>query len=152
MGRAAVGHGYVLVLSEPARVARAHPPLREDADRHRGVDGGVDADGEVARVLEDDRRAEVLEAGLGPDVPRRDERQGKEDADGEADRHHVVDTVNAEHLGPEAAPGDTVRVERLRVLAGPETRAGDGEEGVAVRVDDGEHHDVWTGEVSTSKR
>ena len=58
-----------LVLGEPARVARAHPPLREDADRHGRVDRGVDAHAEVARVLEDDRRAEVLEASLRPDVP-----------------------------------------------------------------------------------
>ena len=62
----------VLVLREPARVARAHPPLREDADRHRGVDGGVDADGEVARVLQDDRRTVILEPGLRPNVPLKD--------------------------------------------------------------------------------
>ena len=67
----------VLVLHEPARVARAHPPLREDTNGHRGVDRGVDTDGEVARVLQDDGGAEVLEASLGPDVPlerRNDER------------------------------------------------------------------------------
>ena len=61
--------GDVLVLREPARVARTHPPLREDTDGHRRVDGGVDTDGEVARVLQDDGRAEVLEASLRPDVP-----------------------------------------------------------------------------------
>ena len=61
---------YALVLCEPARVARAHPPLREDADGHRRVDRRVDADGQEARVLEDDGRAEVLkQPRLRPNVP-----------------------------------------------------------------------------------
>ena len=32
------------------------------------LDGGVDPDREEARVLHDDRRVEVLEAGLGPEL------------------------------------------------------------------------------------
>lgn len=32
------------------------------------LDGGVNADRQEARVLHDDRRVEVLEAGLGPDL------------------------------------------------------------------------------------
>ena len=63
--------GYALVLGEPARVACAHPPLGEDADRHGRVDGRVDADGEEGRVLQDDRGAELLEPGLRPEVPLR---------------------------------------------------------------------------------
>ena len=61
--------GYALVLGEPPRVARAHPPLGEDTDRHGRVNGRVDADGEEGRVLQDDRGAKLLEPGLGPEVP-----------------------------------------------------------------------------------
>ncbi len=37
-----------------------------------------------------------------------DEGQGQEDTDGEADGHHVVDGVGAEHLGSETTPRDGV--------------------------------------------
>ena len=67
--------GYALVLGEPARVARAHPPLGEDADSHGRVDGRVDADGEEGRVLQDDRGAELLETSLRPEIPLLDHRQ-----------------------------------------------------------------------------
>lgn len=112
---------YTLVFREPARVARAHPVLRDDADGHRGVDGGVDADGEVARVLHDDGRVEVLEAGAGPDLVRDPEHEREEDADRERDGHHLVRSVRTEHLGAKRAPRDGVRVVLLRILAGPQT-------------------------------
>ena len=50
--------------------------------------------------------------------------------------------MRTEHLRAERAPRDGVRVVRLRVLAGPQAGAGDGEERLALGVDDGEHHDV----------
>ena len=58
----------VVVLGEPAGVARAHPPLGEDAERHGGVDLRVDADGHVAGVLQDDGGVEVLEACFRPEA------------------------------------------------------------------------------------
>lgn len=61
-------HRHSLVLREPARVARAQPPLGEDAERHRRVHRRVHADGQVARVLHDDRRVQVLETGFRPDA------------------------------------------------------------------------------------
>ena len=42
-----------------------------------------------------------------------DEREGTEDADGEAEGHHVVHGVVPEHLGREAAPRDAVRYRRV---------------------------------------
>lgn len=71
-----------------------------------------------------------------------DEGQGQEDTDGEADGHHVVDGVGAEHLGSETTPRDGVGVVALGVLARPETGTRDGEEGVTVSVNDRNHHDV----------
>ena len=68
LGTAVKGRGdYVVVFREPAWVARAHPPLREDAERHVRVDGRVQADGHVGRVLHDDGRVDVLETCLRPE-------------------------------------------------------------------------------------
>ena len=48
-----------------------------------------------------------------PGTYAEDEREGAEDADGEADGDHVVHGVDTEHLGREAAPRDAVRYRRV---------------------------------------
>ena len=63
---------YVLVLREPAWVARTDPPLGENTDCHPRVDGRIDSDRQEARVLQDDRRTVILEPGLRPDIPLKD--------------------------------------------------------------------------------
>ena len=57
------------------------------------------------------------------------ERYGQEESNGERDRDHLVRRMRTEHLRAERAPRDRIRVVALRVLTGPEARAGDGEQG-----------------------
>ena len=74
-GEAGLGELGTSVGDVLSSVVGALGTTAED-DVHIGVALGLDdrgetllADGEEARVLEDDRRAEVLEASLRPDVP-----------------------------------------------------------------------------------
>lgn len=70
------------------------------------------------------------------------ERNGQEEPDRKRDGDHFIRRVRTEHLRTERAPRNRVRVIALCILAGPQTRTGDGEERGSLGVDDGEHRDV----------
>ena len=99
----------------------------------------------VSTYLHDDRGVEVLETCLGPNTMGNVEREGKNQADRQRNRHHVVYTLRPEHLWPESTPGNRVgcrlrerfatcarelalTVVTLRILAGPETSSRDRQE------------------------
>jgi len=102
----------------------------------------VDTDGQPTEPCADDGGVDVVESKLGEELVSDPEGEGSEDADSETDGDHVVLAVGGtEDFVAGTAPCDGLGVVGLHVLAGPDVGSFDGEEDVALVVDDGVHHD-----------
>lgn len=132
----------IIILDKPLRMVRPNVPLGREADEEIGENGGVDADTKPADIVGYDGGVPVPETGSGEQAVEQVEGKGDHEADEEGESDPLVTGAVAEHVAGKSAPGNGLRVVLLDVLAGPDIGALDGEEDIALVVDNGDHHDV----------
>lgn len=135
------GRHEVVVLPEPRRAVPPEVELREDGDTHRREDGRVDADGKVTEAPAGDGRDELVEAPLGEEAVGKVEGKGHGETDDDRDRNDEVGRAGSVHVLGERSPCDGLRVERLNLLSRPNVGTLNGEEDLALVVDDRLHDD-----------
>lgn len=132
----------IVILDKPLRMVRSDVPLGREADKEIGEDGGVDADTKPTDIVSHDGGVPVPEPRSGEQAVEQVEGKGDHEADEEGEGDPLVTGAVAEHVAGKSAPGYGLRVVLLDVLAGPDVGALDGEEDIALVVDNGDHHDI----------